>query len=112
MSARGFAHDESTAIHLCRKLLDLVEHEAPDAFPSQIARHNYIVDLNCVGREMNFDDSDELADELADETPWRTGDLACPDTQDLFSILSSQEPSDRLGIRRFDRPDEEFLASH
>lgn len=98
MGAWRLAHDEPAAVHLCRKLLELVEHEPSDTLASQIARHKYIVDLNCVGREMNFDDRDEVTDELAEQA-------GC-----LISILLLQKSADSLGIGRFDRTDEEFLA--
>lgn len=97
MGAGRLSHNEPAAVHLRCKLLDFVEHEPSDTLASQIARHNDIVDLNCVRREMNFNDRNEVTDELAEEAGCR------------ISILPPQEAADSHFVSRFDGSDEEFL---
>lgn len=59
---------EHWTFQLACKVRQLVDHEPADSLPSKIARYKKIVDPNGIVRDLHRQDSDDVSDELAEES--------------------------------------------
>jgi hypothetical protein len=63
--------DYPVALELRRELLDLAQHRPPDPLPPQLARYDNVVHAERVVCDLERNDGDNVAEELAEQAPCR-----------------------------------------
>jgi hypothetical protein len=102
-AARVLDH-HAASVHLCRELLDLAHHHAPDLLLSQIARHDDVVDADGVGCQIDLGDRDDVAEELSEEAEGRDGGLP--------RLFEGEKPPDGLAVGGVDGAHKKAKSAH
>lgn len=90
--------DETDTIHLFSELFDFAHHHPPDPLPPQLACDDDVAHAHRIALDLQIHDSDDVAEELPEQTACRCGGQA---------ILPVQKLPDRLMIAAFDGTDEQ-----
>jgi hypothetical protein len=66
-------NNEPSAVHPDRELLDFAEDRPANPFATQLPRHDESVDAQRIAGHLERDDSDDIAEELTEQSPCRNG---------------------------------------